>query len=218
MSSVLIMARAPRPGQAKTRLEPLLGPGGCAHLQAALLCHTAHWAVTVATRTWVAFTPADARSEIASHVPRSAVLFPQGDGDLGTRLAHASAHAFESHRGPLCIIGTDAPVLGPTHVLAARHELRRGWDACIIPALDGGYALIALARPAPEAFDLAPATWGGPEVLELTLRALHRARLSHRLLEPVPDLDTPADAIALREDPRCPRAIRAALATDELAA
>lgn len=218
MSGVLIMARAPRPGEAKTRLEPLLGPDGCARLQAALLCHTAHWAVSAATHTCVAFSPSDARAEIARHVPRSAVLFAQREGDLGTRLAHASGHAFARLGGPLCVIGTDAPLLGPVHVRAARRELRAGWEACIVPALDGGYALIALARRAPEAFDLPPDAWGGPDVLALTMHALHRARLSCRLLEPVGDLDTPDDALALRADPRCPPAIRAALHPDRLAA
>lgn len=217
MSSVLIMARAPRPGHAKTRLEPPLGPAGCARLQAALLCHTSHWARTTAARAWVAFTPADARAEVARHVPNGVRLFPQCDGSLGARLAHAAGRAFDPHGGPLCVIGTDAPLLGPDHVHAAQAELRSGWDACIVPALDGGYALIALARPATAVFDLPAAAWGGPDVLELTLRALHRAHQSWRLFDPIADLDTPADALALRRDPRCPPAIRAALEPEELA-
>jgi glycosyltransferase A (GT-A) superfamily protein (DUF2064 family) len=151
-------------------------------------------------------------------VPHGVCLFPQRDGTLGARLAHAAGRAFDPRGGPLCVIGTDAPLLGPEHVRAAQGELRRGWDACIVPALDGGYALIALARPTPAAFDLPPRAWGGPEVLELTLGALHRARLSWRLLDPIADLDTPADALALRQDPRCPPAIRTALATAERAA
>jgi rSAM/selenodomain-associated transferase 1 len=218
MTSVLIMARAPRAGEAKTRLEPLLGPAGCARLQAALLSHTACWAGTTAARTWIAFTPAAARAELAELVPYGVGMFAQCDGSLGARLVDATRRAFDLLGGPLCVIGTDAPLLGPSHVQAAEAELRRGCDACIVPAPDGGYALIALARPGPAAFDLPPAAWGGPAVLELTLRALRRAGLSCRMLEPVADLDTPADALALRQDPRCPPAIRAALATDGLAA
>jgi rSAM/selenodomain-associated transferase 1 len=217
VNTILIMARAPRPGEAKTRLEPLLGPAGCARLQSLLVCHTAHWAVAAAPRTWVAFTPPDARAEIAALVPHGAVLVPQRRGDLGVRVAHAGAQAFD-RRGPLCVIGTDAPLLGPDHVHEAERELRRGWDACLIPALDGGYALIALARPTPAAFALPPGAWGGPDVLELTLRALHGAGRSCRLLDPVADLDTPADAIALRGDDRCPPAIRAALVAQPMAA
>jgi rSAM/selenodomain-associated transferase 1 len=216
MRNVLIMARAPRPGEAKTRLQPLLGAAGCARLQAALIRHTSHWAVTVTTCTWVAFTPLDARAELADLVPSGTVLLPQDGDDLGARLTHAAARAHG--RGSLVVVGTDAPLLGPAHVRAAARELRRGWDACIVPALDGGYTLIALARPTPEAFGLPAVAWGGPDVLALTLRALHRARRSCRLLEPVADLDTPSDAAALRADPRCPPVIRALLSPEELAA
>ena len=45
--SVLVMAKAPRAGSVKTRLEPLLGPDGCARLQAALIETVTAWAVDV---------------------------------------------------------------------------------------------------------------------------------------------------------------------------
>lgn len=209
MTSVLIMARAPRPGQAKTRLEPLLGAAGCARLQAALVRHTATWAAAIARRTWLAYAPPDARDELAALAPPATVLFAQRGRDLGARLAHAGGRAHG--RGSLTVIGTDAPLLGVEHVQTARRALRRGRDACLVGALDGGYALIALARPAPEAFQLPSDAWGGPDVLELTMRALDRAHLSYTLLDPVADLDTPSDALALREDSRCPPEVRAAL-------
>jgi rSAM/selenodomain-associated transferase 1 len=212
MTSVLIMARAPRPGQVKTRLEPLLGAAGCARLQAVLVRHTAAWAAATASRVSLAYTPRHARDELAALAPPRTVLFAQHGRDLGARLAHAAARAHG--RGSLVVIGTDAPLLGAQQVQAARRALRRGRDACLVPALDGGYALIALARPAPEAFGLPADAWGGPDVLELTVRALDRAHLSHALLDPVADLDVPSDALALRMDPRCPPEVRAALAPD----
>jgi rSAM/selenodomain-associated transferase 1 len=212
MTAILIMARAPRAGQVKTRLEPLLGAAGCARLQAALVRHTVAWTTATARRAWLAYTPADARDELAALAPPPTALFAQRGADLGERLAHAVRRAHG--RGSLIVIGTDAPLLGAHHVRAARRVLRRGRDACLVPALDGGYALIALARPAPEAFRLPSEAWGGPDVLELTVRALDRAQLSHALLDPVPDLDTPSDALALREDSRCPPQVRAALAPE----
>lgn len=108
----------------------------------------------------------------------------------------------------MIVIGTDAPLLGSAHALMAERQLREGWDACIVPALDGGYALIALGQPGQAPFALPPTAWGGPEVLRLTLQALQSEGLSCQLLDPVSDLDTPADAAALRADPRCPPAIR----------
>ncbi len=215
MTGILVMARAPRPGRAKTRLEPLLGAAGCARLQAALVRHTAAWAGAAARRAWLAYTPPDARDEIAALAPPPTLLFAQRGRDLGERLAHAAGRAHGS--GSLIVIGTDAPLLGAPHVRAARRALRGGRDVCLVPALDGGYALIALARPAPEAFRLPSDAWGGPDVLELTVRALDRAQLSHALLDPVADLDTPSDALALRDDARCPPEVRAALAAEEAA-
>ena len=205
------MARAPRPGETNTRLEPLLGPSGCARLQAALIRHTAAWVATAAERAWVAFTPRDARAEIAALVPADTTLLEQRGDDLGARLRFATGDVFEEHAGPLAVVGTDAPLLGPAHFRAAAEELRRGADAALVPALDGGYALIALARPAPQAFSLPAGAWGGADVLALTLNALRRDGRSCAVLAPVRDLDTADDALALFADPRCPAGVRAAL-------
>ena len=205
------MARAPRPGEAKTRLEQLLGPAGCARLQAELIRHTAGWASTHEGKAWLAFTPAGAREEVAGLVPASVSLFAQEGRDLGERLRHASAFAFRAHPGALILIGTDAPQLGLVHVGSAERALAAGYDACLVPAIDGGYALIALARPTPQAFELPPAAWGGHRVLELTVRALRRSGRACKMLEPVGDLDCPDDAMHMLADARCPPAIRDAL-------
>jgi len=209
MTGALIIARAPRPGTVKTRLEPLLGPVGCAGLQATLIAHTVAWASLAADRVWLAFTPGDAREELAGLVPEHVSLFAQASGDLGARLRAATRRI--RHKGPLIVIGTDAPLLGAQHFAGAVRRLADGHDACLVPALDGGYALIGLAQPTPAAFALPPAAWGGPDVFALTLAALQRAGLATAVLEPVGDLDTPADAHVLRSDPRCPPAVRAAL-------
>lgn len=207
-AAILIMTRASRPGEVKTRLEPLLGPQRCARLQDELIRHTATWVARYSQKTWLAFTPADAREDIAQLVPPTVNLFSQQGRDLGERLAHATDLAFRAHRGAVVVIGTDAPELGPLHTRFAELELVRGHDACLIPALDGGYALIALARPIPRAFELPRSAWGGPTVLELTMAAIHKSARSFALLDPVRDLDRPEDASYIAADPRCPQAIR----------
>lgn len=208
---ILIMARAPRSGEVKTRLEPLLGAEGCARLQSELIRHTAQWVAASARSPWLAFTPADAREEVARLVPPTVSLFAQEGQDLGERLRHATEVAFRADRGALAVIGTDAPELGPVHVRFAERALAEGHDACLIPTLDGGYALIALTRPTPQAFELPGRAWGGTDVLELTVSALQASGRSWELLEPVRDLDTPEDARYVSADPRCPETIRHAL-------
>lgn len=208
---MLIMARAPRPGEVKTRLAPLLGAQGCARLQTELIRNTAGWVASWTRDSWLAFTPADARADVAALVPPAVRLFAQTGDDLGARLRHATDMVFGRRRGGLAVIGADAPELSPVHAQLAHRALSHGHDASLIPTLDGGYALIALARPTPAAFDLPAAAWGGPRVLELTLAALREAGCSCAVLEPVRDLDTPADAMPIAADPRCPEAIRHAL-------
>jgi hypothetical protein len=139
-------------------------------------------------------------------------LFPQAGRDLGQRLTHAARHVHDRGGNVLVVIGTDSPLLAAAHVTAARRALLDGHDAALVPALDGGYGLIALAGPAPRAFAIPPAAWGGPDVLALTLQALRGGGLRVAVLEPVGDLDTPADARALYHDARCPAEIRATLA------
>jgi len=214
MSSILMMARAPQAGEVKTRLEPRLGPDGCARLQAELIRHTAAWASDAASRAWLAFTPSHAGAEIAALVPDRVMLFPQTSGDLGARLEHATDRIFREQPGSLIVVGTDAPLLGPAQYEAAGRALADGHDACLVPALDGGYTLIALARPTPTAFAIDPAAWGGTDVHELTLNAFQDAGLDAAVLAPVGDLDTPADALALLADPCCPPGVRAALKPD----
>ena len=202
--AVLVMARAPVAGRAKTRLEPLLGPEGCARLQRELIAA----ALAFAKRAAPDATYLAADGEIDGG---DAHVISQRGGDLGERLREATAEVLAVHDGPLLVIGTDCPQLGPEHAAAALAVLRRGSDAAVIPARDGGYCLVAIAREAPMLFALPPTEWGGPRVLELTLGAARAHGLGAAVLEPEDDLDTPADARVARADPRVPAAVRAAL-------
>jgi glycosyltransferase A (GT-A) superfamily protein (DUF2064 family) len=104
--------------------------------------------------------------------------------------------------------------LGADHAQSVLAELARGHDAAIVPAHDGGYCLIALARDTPELFGLAPGDWGGPHVLEMTLAAARAHGLDVAVLAPEDDLDTPGDARRARTDARVPEPVRAALSED----
>ena len=205
----VVIAKAPRPGLCKTRLEPLLGPEGCARLQAVLIRRAAAWAVA-AGPAYVAYTPDDAHDEVAALAP-GATLIPQADGDLGSRLAGATAAALEDHGGPVVLVGVDAPQLGPAHAAAAVDDLRDGIDMTVGPATDGGWYLIGLREPRPELFALPTEAWGGHDVLRLTLEAAAGAGLSMGMLRSERDLDDPRDALAFLADPCTPPEVAAAL-------
>jgi len=208
--AVVIMARAPVPGAVKTRLEPLLGPVGCARLQAALIRRTVAIAHEVfAQGVYLALTAVTAETSALSH--DAAILLEQRGEDLGQRMCRAAGDVFGRERGPVVIIGTDAPTLTPLLLGEATAVLGAGRDVVFGPAVDGGYYLVALARVVPEVFTIDPALWGGPEVLAASAEQTERTGLRMGLLPPLRDLDTPEDAAALLHGGALPSDIAALL-------
>ena len=207
------MAKAPRPGLAKTRLAPMLGDDRCASLQAALITRAVAVATTVApAATFVAFDPPDAGGELAGFLPSAVELVPQRGGHLGERLAAAVTDVYAAHQGLLVVVGTDIPLLGARHLRDAFAALAGGDHVVLGPAHDGGYYLAGMTRPAPALFDIAPELWGGPGVLAATVARVEVEGLRCHLLEELRDLDTPDDAVALMTEPSLPSALRPLLA------
>ncbi|MEV6055838.1 TIGR04282 family arsenosugar biosynthesis glycosyltransferase [Streptomyces sp. NPDC052107] len=215
--AVLVMAKAPRPGSVKTRLHPLLGPRGCAALQAELIRHTLDTVTATGLRTYLAYTHGRGDGEastpdvrVAAH-PGVRTLVQRGQ-DLGQRLTAAVTDAFTDGGGPLLVIGTDAPTLTRMHLAAALTALENH-DVVLGPALDGGYYLIGTRRPHTELFALDAMWWSTDKVMAATLTLAAEAGLRAELLAPLRDLDTSEDAAALLADPGLPPGITAVLAS-----
>jgi rSAM/selenodomain-associated transferase 2/rSAM/selenodomain-associated transferase 1 len=210
--AVLIMAKAPRPGTVKTRLHPMLGPDGCATLAGHLIQHAVSVALAAGEVTvFTAIDPPDARVEVRGLLPAGVAQLRQHGADLGERMTNAAGEVFARGHRPVVVIGTDAPTLTSGLLNRAFGELARGCAAVFGPALDGGYYLVGLCRPAQELFALDPCVWGSDRVLAASLAAARRAGLDARLLPTLRDLDTPADAEALLADPLLPPVVGAAL-------
>lgn len=215
--AVLVMAKAPRPGRVKTRLQPLMGEEGCARLATMLLQHTVAVTTGQGLRTFVAHDPPDSRSEMARLLPAGVRMLPQCAGDLGQRMTTAVEEVFLSELGPLLVIGTDTPTLTGAILTAALRRLDSGSDVVLGPALDGGYYLIGVRAPHTGLFGIDPAMWSGPHVLEATLARAADAELEAALLPPLRDLDTPEDARALLADPLLPAPVSALITAGEMA-
>ena len=189
MTGIAVLAKAPVPGFAKTRLIPRLGAEGAAALQERLLDRalaTARGAAIGPVTLWCA--PDETHPAFAAARARHGVrLARQPEGDIGDRMGAAFAAA----PGPLALIGTDCPVLAPADLLATRDALHAGADVVLSPAEDGGYGLIALARPQPALFEGIP--WSTEGVMGATLAQAARAGLSVRCLPTIWDVDVPAD-------------------------
>ena len=211
---MLVMAKTPRAGLVKTRLHPLLGPQGCARLQAGLIRRTVLLAQLVApTRTYLALDAVDSPGELVRVVPAGVTVLPQSGPDLGSRMSIAAEDVCLDHRGALLLIGTDAPTLTASHLRRAAEWLVAGHDAVFGPALDGGYYLVGMNGPLPALFTIDPALWGGPQVLTASLAAAHQGGLRVVELPALRDLDTPQDAAAFLTEGDLPADIAVLLRT-----
>lgn len=187
-----MLARAPIPGAAKTRLVPRLGPHGAAELHAVLLERTLRTALASSFPSVALWCAPDRRAPFfaALREEGSLELWDQPEGDLGARMLAA----FERHLargGPAVLIGTDCPGLTARHLDAAAVALGGGADAVVLPAEDGGYAAVGLARADRSLFERMP--WGTAEVMATTRERLGRLGWRWRELSPLRDVDVPED-------------------------
>jgi uncharacterized protein len=193
--AIALMAKAPIPGFAKTRLIPMLGADGAAALAARLIEHavaTAGAAGIGPVTLWAA--PDQQHGLFQSLAARTGIaLARQPEGDLGARMLAALVAA----SGPALVIGSDAPTLTAEHLREAADVLRGGSDAVLFPAQDGGYVLIGTRRAQPALFSDVP--WSTAAVMPETRRRLTALGLIWQ--EPVTlwDIDTPDDLARLHD-------------------
>jgi uncharacterized protein len=201
-ATVLIMARAPRGGEVRRALEPMLGVEGCLALQAALIAEAIRWAGEVApARVHVAYDPPDAARELRPLVGEDVVLFPQNGDGIAGRLADAVARVFARNDGPLLIVWPDLPRLRADHATAAIGDLAEGCQVVLGPAIDGGFYLIALNRPLPKLFALPENVWRSSDAMTLAVAAAREAGLEIGILRAERALHRPADVRAALADP-----------------
>ncbi|MDO8905361.1 TIGR04283 family arsenosugar biosynthesis glycosyltransferase [Hydrogenophaga sp.] len=192
-AAVAVMAKAPVAGLAKTRLIPLLGATGAARAQrrfALQAMATVRHAATGPLTVWCA---PDARHRFFRSLQnrRGVACLAQPAGDLGERMSVAMKTHFQDHsRLPLLIVGTDCPALMPSHLQEAADALQ-AHDAVVIPAEDGGYVLIGLARPLPKVFERVD--WSTDRVLAQTRERLREAEANWHEMPTLWDVDEPAD-------------------------
>lgn len=190
-AAVVVMAKAPIPYVAKTRLRARLSAGECARLQEAFIGDAleAARAANIGP-VCLAFWPATAHDYFYDKFAGEHPLLAQDGEDLGERMLNAVIGTLARVYAPVIVMGTDSPTLPPDRLREARSALERA-EVCLGPASDGGYYLIGMSEPHAEAFRDIP--WGSGEVLSATVARLRTAGLSLELLDPWYDVDTPSD-------------------------
>jgi rSAM/selenodomain-associated transferase 1 len=191
-AAVAILAKAPIPGFAKTRLIASVGAHAAAILQERLTeraVETAFAAGLGPVTLWCS-PSLDQTSFQLLALRYPLVLRQQPDGNLGDRMLGAIA----AQNGPVLVLGTDCPALTAEDLRAAAAALD-GADVVLIPAEDGGYVLIGMRTAYPELFS--GITWGTPQVLDQTRARIAVLGLKAAELPALWDVDTEADLARL---------------------
>ncbi|PPK53364.1 TIGR04282 family arsenosugar biosynthesis glycosyltransferase [Marinobacter persicus] len=200
---IIIIAKEPRPGFAKTRLMPALGARGAADLADRLLRHTFTQALAAKVGPVELCVAPDAETPYWQALVENAsgnsgqpvALTQQIEGDLGTRMATAARRGLENGT-PVMLIGTDCPTLDAGRLARMAATLAEH-DACLCPVRDGGYSLLGLTRLDDALFQDIP--WSTGQVASLTRQRLKQLGWCWQESELLMDVDEPADLHHLEE-------------------
>lgn len=191
-AQVVVLAKAPLPGRAKTRLTPPFTPVEAAALAQAALADTLH----AVARARVARRVLALSGKTGRWLPGGFdVVSQRGDG-LDERIASAISDAYRVLPVPVVLIGMDTPqVTAGLLEQAAAPLSAAAADAAFGPAADGGFWLLGLRDPDPALIRGVPMSAPGTGLVQL--RRLTSAGLTvHRAPELV-DVDTAGTAASV---------------------
>lgn len=194
-TAIIIFAKAPQAGLAKTRLIPALGPQGAARLAEKMLFHAVQQAMgTGFEHIELCVTPDTqhrAFQTLAQQYHERLHFSHQSQGDLGQRMFTALTRTLRQHAHTL-LMGTDAPALTAERLRKAAQVLTTN-DACFVPATDGGYTLAGFKTPHERLFTDMP--WSTPNVMAMTRERLHTLGCAWHELPPINDIDEACDLV-----------------------
>ncbi|WP_137294654.1 TIGR04282 family arsenosugar biosynthesis glycosyltransferase [Nocardioides dongxiaopingii] len=198
--TVLVVAKAPVAGRAKTRLGAVVGDDAAADVAAAALLDTlaAARAAVGADRCVVALTgdlDRAARGEEVAAALAGCVVVPQRGDGFDARLAHAHADAGAVAARPVVQVGMDTPQVTAEHLDAVAGALA-DHDAVLGAAGDGGWWVLGL-RDAARGAALRGVPMSTPTTLDDTAAALRSAGLTVGETAVLRDVDTAEDAAAV---------------------
>lgn len=194
--TLLIVAKAPVPGLAKTRIGRVTGHEHAAEIAAAALLDTLATAAATGWPVVVAMTGdlADATrgEQIAAALAPTRVITQRGDG-FGARLANAHVDADAGHG--VVQVGMDSPQVTVSDYEQAAAALRHG-STVLGPASDGGWWLLGVQHGS-DAEALPQVEMSRADTAERTIAALGG---EVELLRTLTDIDTWDDVLKVAAD------------------
>lgn len=188
---IIIFAKAPQSGFAKTRLIPALGAERAAELATKMLFNTLYEALAsdIGTVELCVTPEINQTAWQGIRLPPGIEICNQGEGDLGVRLARASERALEA-ADSILLIGTDCVEMSGGLLRDAALALQEH-DAFIHCTVDGGYALLGLRRFHQTLFSDMP--WSTDAVAKTTIARIEQLGWSFRSGLMLHDVDEPED-------------------------
>ena len=196
--AIIIMAKVPRPGTVKTRLQTILTPEKCAELARAFLEDTLKKAQIACRNVILAYAPAHQKKFLENFVAPEIILIEQTGADLGARMESAFEYAFAEF-SPVVMIGTDSPTFPARRLSEAIAALRKEAAIALGKSRDGGFYLIGLKKRVRNLFD--GIEWSTPRVFAQMTANLEKLGIENlHLLPEHYDVDTPADLATLKDE------------------
>ncbi len=190
--AVAIMAKAPRVGEAKTRLVPPLSASDAAQLSACFIRDAAGNIAAAgkqaAINGYIAYSPAGSEAEFVPLLADGMRLLPSRRPGLGLSLHDAVEDLLAAEFGSVCLVNSDSPTLPTSLLIAAVKALSLPGDRVVLgPAEDGGYYLIGVKQMHARLFD--DIAWSTPLVFTQTVERAREIGLEPAVLPAWYDVD-----------------------------
>ena len=199
--TLVVMAKAPRPGMVKTRLAHSLPVEAVTELYLCFLNDTMALARSLSTVEVAIMCPAldvDDLTRLAHIQGVVGVVAQKGEG-LAAGLTSVFAHFAAPGRQRVVAFNSDSPHL-PASVLGSAFEALTGHDMVVGPTYDGGYYLVGAKAAHPALFD--GDGMGTKSALEVLLARARGLQLSVAFTDPFYDVDVEGDLTRLAAELR----------------
>lgn len=197
--TLVIMAKAPRPGMVKTRLMESLPSAAVTALCRCLLEDTLALAKSLTSVDVAVMCPESDQDELTQLVGSSAQVVAQQGAGLAAGLRSVFQHFTRVSPQHVIAFNSDSPHLAPS-VLNRAFELLAAHDVVVGPTHDGGYYLVGAKTVYPSLFE--GDGMGTGSALDRLLARTKALELSMGYTESFYDIDVASDLVRLARELR----------------
>jgi uncharacterized protein len=197
--TLVVMAKAPRPGMVKTRLAQRFPVAAVTELYRCLLDDTMALAHSLGTVEAAIMCPASDVAELTNLAQGAARVEAQKGEGLAAGLTSVFAHFTAGGGQRVVAFNSDSPHL-PASILRNAFETLADHDVVVGPTNDGGYYLVGAKAAYPALFD--GDGMGTKSALDALLARARTLQLSVGFTDPFYDIDVEGDLTRLAAELR----------------